>query len=199
MKRIITTPITYEQISGLKTGDTVYLTGILATCRDSGHKRVIDDGIMPENYSFTDGAVFHAGPITGTDEKGRPYVVSIGPTTSRRMEPLEAEFIMKTGVRLIIGKGGMLGRTAEACRQYGAIHCAFPGGCAVVAASEVEEITDLEWEDLGMPEALFVLKVKEFGPLIVSIDTGGNNLFEDKKKELHEKLACLLKERLLDK
>ena len=93
----------------------------------------------------------------------------------------------------------MLGRTAEACRQYGAIHCAFPGGCAVVAASEVEEITDLEWEDLGMPEALFVLKVKEFGPLIVSIDTGGNNLFEDKKKELHEKLACLLKERLIDK
>ncbi len=195
MKKIITTPITYEQISSLKTGDTVYLTGILATCRDSGHKRVVDDNILPVNHSFADGAVFHAGPITGTDGKGNPYIVSIGPTTSRRMESLEAEFIKKTGVRLIIGKGGMLEKTAQACREYGAVHCAFPGGCAVVAASEVEEITDLEWEDLGMPEALFVLKVKEFGPLIVSIDTMGNNLFEDKKKELHEKLTMLFKDK----
>ena len=192
MKKILTTPITYEQIKDLNIGDTVYLTGMLATCRDSGHRRVIKDGVFPENFTFKDGAVFHAGPIVAKDEDGRQYMVSIGPTTSRRMESLEADFIEKTGVRVIIGKGGMMEKTAEACRKYGAIHCAFPGGCAVVAAQKVEEITAAEWLDLGMPEALWIMRVKEFGPLIVSIDTKGNNLFENNKKVYKERLAQLL-------
>ena len=179
MKHVLTTPISYEQIKDLRAGDTVYLTGLLATCRDSGHGRVIREGRLPAHFSFKDHAVYHAGPIVGTDENGKQYVVSAGPTTSRRMEALEAEFIKKTGVRLIIGKGGMLDRTAEACREYGAIHCAFPGGCAVVAAQTVEEIVSVEWMDFGMAEALWVLRVREFGPLLVSIDVRGNNLFAE--------------------
>jgi tartrate/fumarate subfamily iron-sulfur-dependent hydro-lyase alpha chain/tartrate/fumarate subfamily iron-sulfur-dependent hydro-lyase beta chain len=191
-KIVLTTPLTYEQLKDLRIGDTVYLTGELATCRDSGHRRAVKDGILPERYSFKDGAIFHAGPIVGRDADGKQYMVSIGPTTSRRMEALEADFIEQTGVRLVIGKGGMMDKTAEACRKFGAIHCAFPGGCAVVAAQEVEEITDAEWLDFGMPEALWVMRVKEFGPLVVSIDTEGNNLFEDNKKVYKERLALLL-------
>ena len=182
MKKILTTPITYDQIRDLNIGDTVYLTGELATCRDSGHRRVIEEGVMPETFEFRDGAIFHAGPIVGKNDEGRDYMVSIGPTTSRRMEPLEAAFIEKTGVRLIIGKGGMMDDTARACKEFGAIHCAFPGGCAVVAAQEVEEVTGVEWMDFGMPEALWIMKVKEFGPLVVSIDTKGNNLFDNNLK-----------------
>lgn len=193
MKKVITTPITYDQIKDLKAGDTIYLTGMLATCRDSGHRRVVKDGIYPERFSFKDGAIFHAGPIVGKNEQGKDYMVSIGPTTSRRMELAEAEFIEKTGVRLIIGKGGMMDRTAAACKKFGAIHCAFPGGCAVIAATEVEEITDKEWLDFGMPEALWVMKVKEFGPLVVSIDTQGNNLFENNKVLYKERLNDLIK------
>lgn len=188
MKKILTTPITYDQIKDLKIGDTVYLTGKLATCRDNGHKRVIEEGVMPEKFQLRDGAIFHAGPIVGKDDKGRDYMVSIGPTTSRRMEPLEAAFIKKTGARLIIGKGGMMSDTAAACREYGAIHCAFPGGCAVVAAKEVEQITDVEWLDFGMPEALWIMDVKEFGPLVVSIDTKGNNLFEENVKNYRKRM-----------
>ncbi len=191
-KIVLTTPITYEQLKDLRIGDTVYLTGELATCRDSGHRRAVKDGILPERYSFKDGAIFHAGPIVGRDAEGKQYMVSIGPTTSRRMEALEADFIEQTGVRLVIGKGGMMDKTDEACRKFGAIHCAFPGGCAVVAAQEVEEITDAEWLDFGMPEALWVMRVKEFGPLVVSIDTEGNNLFEDNKKIYKKRLAQLL-------
>lgn len=182
MKKVLTTPITYDQIKDLNIGDTVYLTGMLATCRDSGHRRVVKDGVYPVDFVFKDGAIFHAGPIVGKDENGKQYMVSIGPTTSRRMESLEADFIEKTGVRLVVGKGGMMDKTAEACRKFGAIHCAFPGGCAVVAAREVEEITGVEWLDFGMPEALWIMRVKEFGPLVVSIDTKGNNLFENNKK-----------------
>ena len=192
MKKILTTPITYDQIKDLEIGDTIYLTGVLATCRDSGHKRVIEEGVMPEKFEFRDGAIFHAGPIVGKNEEGRDYMVSIGPTTSRRMEPLEADFIEKTGVRLIIGKGGMMSDTAAACKEHGAIHCAFPGGCAVVAAQEVEEVTDVEWLDFGMPEALWIMNVKEFGPLVVSIDTKGNNLFENNRKTYLERMEGLL-------
>ena len=192
MKKILTTPLSHEQIKDLQVGDTVYLSGLLATCRDAGHGRVIREGKLPERFSFQDGAVYHAGPIVGTDENGRRYIVSAGPTTSRRMESVEKEFIEKTGVRLIIGKGGMLEKTTEACKEYGAIHCAFPGGCAVVAAQCVEEIADVEWEDFGMAEALWVLRVKEFGPLIVSIDTKGNNLFAKNQALYETRLAQVL-------
>lgn len=191
MKKIITTPITYEQIKDVKIGDTVYLTGMLATCRDAGHKRVISEGVFPKDFEFKDGAIFHAGPIVKTNSDGSHTMISIGPTTSRRMEAAEAEFIEKTGVRMIIGKGGMMDKTAEACKKFGAIHCGFPGGCAIVAAERVEEVTGEEWEDFGMPEALWIMKVKEFGPLIVSIDTNGNNLFENNKKVFKERLEAL--------
>ncbi len=181
MKKIITTPITYDQIKDLNAGDTVYLTGKLATCRDAGHRRVIKENVMPENFDFNGGAIFHAGPIVRTNPDGTFTMVSIGPTTSRRMEPAEAEFIEKTGVKMIIGKGGMLSKTTEACKKFGAIHCAFPGGCAIIAADRVKDTYGVEWMDFGMPEALWEMDVEEFGPLIVSIDTKGGNLFENNK------------------
>ena len=192
MKKVLTTPITYDQIKDLRIGDTVYLTGMLSTCRDSGHKRVVKEKVFPENFEFKDGAIIHAGPIVGKDENGKQYMVSIGPTTSRRMEAAEADFIEQTGIRVIIGKGGMLEKTTEACKKFGAIHCAYPGGCAVVAAQEVEELQGVEWMDLGMPEALWIMKVKEFGPLVVSIDTEGNNLFENNTKIFKERFDKLV-------
>ena len=77
--------------------------------------------------------------------------------------------------------------TERACKEFGAIHCVFPAGNAVVAATEVEEIVRAEWRDLGMPETLWNCRVKEFGPLIVSIDTKGNNLFEKNKIEFNKR------------
>jgi len=115
-------------------------------------------------------------------QPGKYDVISIGPTTSMRMEKYEKDFIAQTGLKLIVGKGGMGSDTAEACRECKAIHTVFPGGCAVLAANCVEEVESVEWLDLGMPEAMWIMRVKEFGPLIVSIDTKGNNLFENNKK-----------------
>ena len=129
----------------------------------------------------------HAGPIvTGSADNGYE-MISIGPTTSMRMEKFEYDFINKTGVRLIIGKGSMGSRTAEACREFGAVHCVLPAGNAVVAALCAEKITGVEWLDLGMPEALWNIRVKNLGPLIVSIDAEGKNLFDEKKKEYAER------------
>ncbi|CAE10575.1 L(+)-tartrate dehydratase subunit beta [Wolinella succinogenes] len=185
MKKVIHTPIQDEEIKDLRVGDIIYLTGTLVTCRDDGHRRVIEEGVMPE-LPLDRIAILHAGPIVQEVEGGWK-MISVGPTTSMRMERYEKEFLEKTGVKLVIGKGGMGNKTAQGCKESVAIHAIFPGGCAVIAAEQVEEIEGLEWPEFGMPEAFWILRVKEFGPLIVSIDTEGNNFIEEKKNTFRER------------
>ena len=179
MKKVLTTPIKDEDIKKIHVGEIVYLTGTLVTCRDVPHRRLVESA-MELPVDLTNLAIFHAGPIIAKNGEGWK-MVSIGPTTSMRMEKFERQFIQKTGVKLIIGKGGMGPETVKACLACGALHAVFIGGCAVLAATLVEKIERVEWAELGMPEALWVLRVKNFGPLIVSIDTKGNNLFEINK------------------
>lgn len=179
-KKVLTTPIRAEDLEDIHVGDVIYLTGKLTTCRDVAHRRVIEEK-RPLPVDVKDGAILHAGPIIRPLGVDRYEMVTVGPTTSMRMEKFEEEFIKETGVRLIIGKGGMGDGTMRGCRDYKAIHCVFPAGCAVVAATCVEEIIDAQWKDLGMPETLWTSRVKEFGPLIVSIDTHGHNIFEENK------------------
>ncbi|MFD1625538.1 L(+)-tartrate dehydratase subunit beta [Azospirillum griseum] len=191
MKKILTTPIKDEDLADLKIGDIVYLTGRLVTCRDVAHRRLIDQGReLP--VDLKGGAIFHAGPIVKKNEAGEFEMVSIGPTTSMRMEKFEKQFIKETGVKLVIGKGGMGPETAEGCAEHKAVHAVFPGGCAVLAATQVERIEGAEWQDLGMPETMWINKVNEFGPLIISIDTKGNNLFEQNKARFNEKKGPIL-------
>ncbi len=195
MKKVLTTPVSAEDLKDIRIGDVIYLTGHIVTCRDVAHRRLIEYGReLPVNVR--DGAILHAGPIT-REIKDRPdkyEMISVGPTTSMRMEKFEKEFIEQTGVRVIVGKGGMGKKTEEGCRGNGAIHCVFPAGNAVIAAVEVEEIEKVEWLDLGMPEALWYCRVKEFGPLIVSIDTQGSNLFEQNKVVFNQKKDKALEE-----
>ncbi|MFV5630516.1 L(+)-tartrate dehydratase subunit beta [Acinetobacter oleivorans] len=191
MKKILTTPIKDEDLLDLKVGDVVYLTGRLITCRDVAHRRLIEQGReLPVNLEG--GAIFHAGPIVRKKGENDFEMVSIGPTTSMRMEKFEREFIKQTGVKLIVGKGGMGPETAAGCQENIAVHAIFPGGCAVLAATLVEEIEGAEWQDLGMPETLWINRVREFGPLIISIDTKGNNLIQQNKVEFQAKKAPIL-------
>lgn len=194
-KKVLTTPIQAEDLEDIHVGDVIYLTGRLTTCRDVAHRRVIEEK-RPLPVDVKNGAILHAGPIIRPLGEDKYEMVTVGPTTSMRMEKFEEEFIKETGVRLIIGKGGMGDGTMRGCRDYKAIHCVFPAGCAVVAATCVEEIIDAQWKDLGMPETLWTSKVKEFGPLIVSIDTHGNNIFEEnkvifnkRKEEVYEEIC----------
>lgn len=195
MKKILKTPVSSEDLKDIKAGDVIYLEGHIVTCRDVAHRRLIEYGReLP--VDLNGGAIFHAGPIVKKvdGEEDKYEMVSIGPTTSMRMEKFEKEFIEKTGVKVIVGKGGMGPNTEEGCREHGAIHCVFPAGCAVIAAEQVEEIEDAHWMDLGMPETLWVSRVKEFGPLIVSIDAEGNNLFEQNKITFNERKEEALEE-----
>ena len=185
-KKILVTPVTAEDLKDIKIGDIIYLTGSLTTCRDVAHRRVVEEG-REIPVDVRNNAIFHAGPIIRPLADDKFEMVSVGPTTSMRMEKFEYEFVKITGVRVIVGKGGMKENTARACKEFGAIHCVFPAGNAVVAAVEVEEIVKAEWRDLGMPETLWNCRVKEFGPLIVSIDAQGRNYFEEKKVEYNRR------------
>ena len=97
-------PFTEESIRGLKAGDAVSISGRIYTGRDKLHKYFADGGKLP--VDFADGALYHCGPVI-VSENGGYKVVAAGPTTSVRENPYEPEFIARTGVRIIIGKGGM--------------------------------------------------------------------------------------------
>lgn len=192
-KKILNTPIRPEDLEDINAGDIIYLNGHIVTCRDVAHRRLIEEK-MPLPVNLEGLAIFHAGPIVRPLGGDKFEMVSIGPTTSMRMERFEKEFIEQTGVKLVVGKGGMGADTVAACKEHKALHAVFPGGCAVIAAVEVEEIERAEWRDLGMPETLWVCRVKEFGPLIISIDTHGRNLFEENKVIFNKRKEEALKD-----
>ena len=194
-KKVLTTPVTAEDLADIHIGDIVYLDGDLVTCRDVAHRRLIE-GKRELPVDLHGKAIFHAGPIVRPipGQEDAYEMVSVGPTTSMRMEKFEKEFVEQTGVKVIVGKGGMGPNTEYACKNFKAIHCVFPAGCAVVAATEVERIAEHNWDELGMPETLWCCKVKEFGPLIVSIDTEGRNMFEENKVKFNEKKDAAIAE-----
>ncbi|MCL2318634.1 MAG: L(+)-tartrate dehydratase subunit beta [Treponema sp.] len=180
MKKILSTPVKAEDIEGIKAGDIIYLDGHIVTCRDVAHRRLVEEK-RPLPVDIRNGAIYHAGPIIRPLGNDKFQMVSIGATTSMRMEKFEYEFVKQTGVRIIVGKGGMGESTRKACMEFKALHVVYPAGCAVCAATQVEEIEDAQWKDLGMPETLWVCRIRDFGPLVVSIDSYGNNLFEQNK------------------
>ena len=127
-------------------------------------------------------ALFHCGPLMKKDN-GKWHVISAGPTTSSRMEIFEDEFIKKFGTNIIIGKGGMGERTEKAFQKYTGVYVAYTGGAGALAADKIEEVSGVFWlEELGMPEAAWIFKVKEFGPLVVAMDSYGNSIYKTLKK-----------------
>ncbi|MHA1238505.1 MAG: FumA C-terminus/TtdB family hydratase beta subunit [Candidatus Odinarchaeia archaeon] len=176
----IKTPIPMELTKQLHVGDIIYLTGTVITARDAAHKRILrwieENKNLP--YEFGGVPLFHCGPIVKKiNEKWQ--VIAAGPTTSMRMEELEYDVIEKLGVNFIIGKGGMGAKTQKALMKFGAVYGAFPGGAAALAASKIKRVISVEWLDLGTPEALWKFEVEKFGPLVITIDSHGDNLYKN--------------------
>ncbi len=191
------TPISEEDVRKLKVNDVLYVTGTIVTARDQAHRRALEffkqGKPLPVNLEGL--AVFHCGPVV-SKEGDKWTAVAAGPTTSTRMDLFEDEFIKNFKVRVVIGKGGMGKRTTDAMAKYGAVYGAFTGGAAILAAKAIKSVKNVEWLDLGTPEALWVFEVEEFGPLAVAIDSHGNNIFMDvaktveaNKAKIYEKLG----------
>ncbi|MEM2163049.1 MAG: FumA C-terminus/TtdB family hydratase beta subunit [Candidatus Bathyarchaeia archaeon] len=181
------TPISEEDVRKLVVNDTIYITGTIITARDQAHRRALENlkegKSLPINFEGL--AIFHCGPVV-KKEGDKWVVVAAGPTTSTRMDLFEDEFIKNFKVRVVIGKGGMGKRTTEAMAKYGAVYAAFTGGAAVLAAKAIKDVKGVEWLDLGVPEALWILEVENFGPLTVAIDSHGNNIYMDVSKKVEE-------------
>jgi fumarate hydratase subunit beta len=176
----LTTPISEKEIRKLKVNDILYISGTMVTVRDQAHRRALEHfqkgKPLPVNLEGL--AVFHCGPVMRR-QGDRWIAVAAGPTTSARMEIFEDEFIRNFKPRVIIGKGGMGEKTTGAMAKYGAVYGAFTGGAAVLAAKAIKNVKDVVWLDLGMHDAMWILEVDEFGPLLIAIDSCGNNLFRD--------------------
>ena len=173
MEKKLNVPINDDSLNGLKAGDVVYLSGNIITARDQAHKRIIEQG---SPLDIDGAAIFHAGPIIAKKEEGYE-MVAIGPTTSMRMNPYQSD-VLDMGPKIVIGKGGMDDTVREALKINNAIYVVATGGCAALYVDAVEEIESVDWLDLGMPEAMWNLKVKDFGPLIVAMDSQGNSLYD---------------------
>ena len=167
------TPITDEDINGLKAGDVITISGQILTARDQAHKRIVEEGSPKE---LEGAAIFHAGPIIREGDGGYE-MVAVGPTTSMRMNPYEAQ-VLDMGAKIIIGKGGMDDNVREALKRNNAVYVVATGGCAALYVDRVNEIKGVDWLDLGMPEAMWDLDVDKFGPLIVAIDSNGKSLYD---------------------
>ena len=167
-------PFGEKDVRMLKAGDAVSISGLIYTGRDKLHKYFADGGKLP--VDFRDGALYHCGPVcveTGCGWK----VVAAGPTTSVRENPYEPDFIAKTGVRLIIGKGGMDEATAEAMKKHGCVYIQAVGGAGALYAASVEKVKAVSLlEEFGAAEAVWHFEVKDFRG-IVAMDANGESLF----------------------
>lgn len=164
----LTTPLSDEVLS-LNAGDRVLLSGTVYTARDEAHLKILEEG-FPFNPK---GAVlYHCGPVISGGE-----VVAAGPTTSARMNKLTKP-MLDAGVCGLIGKGGMSDEVVEALRGRG-VYFAFTGGCAALAASCMK-LKGVHYAELGMAEAVWEIELSDM-PLVVGIDSKGNNLFQNRR------------------
>jgi len=183
-------PLTQEQILKLKKGDQVEISGLIITARDEGHKhltsgKVIDPGIIE---CLSNGVLYHCGPLVRVDKKKkdpskRYQILSAGPTTSAREDHYMPQIIAQYGLRAIIGKGGMGKETLQACKQHTCVYLQAIGGAACVYAEKIVKVLDVFMlDEFGMPEAFWVLEVKDF-PVTVTMDAHGKSLHEEIKKK----------------
>ena len=196
---ILTLPVSEKDVRKLKVGDQVYVTGIVNTMRDMGHRRVVEMTKKGEKLPFNlmNGAIWHCGPIV--KKKNKEWkIMSAGPTSSSRFTELGAKIVRDHQVRLTIGKGNMGTPMIKALKDVGGVYLLATGGCAALYARNIVKVDAVHWLDLGMPEATWVLNVNKLGPLIVGIDSEGNSLAQTVRAKLRSRIKEIYKNENID-
>ena len=186
--RSITIPISDDTIRNLKVGEPVALSGVMLTGRDTVHKWMIDTFIQGSRQPQGDdlqvyeaikpllagGIIYHCGPVvSGLDTKDYRFVAA-GPTTSIREEPYQGDVMKHFNIKGVIGKGGMGPKTLAACRDVPGVYLHAVGGAASLIAQSVKKVLEVYKLDFGVPEAMWVIEVKDF-PAVVTMDANGNS------------------------
>ncbi len=172
----LTIPLNLNEIMELTAGDIVYLSGTVYTARDEAHLRILEltDEGKPLPFDLEGAVIYHCGPLMKEEGDGW-RAVAAGPTTSARMTDMTPGLLDNYSVRAIIGKGGM--KDIAPVLKDRCVYLAYTGGCAALAVDMIKDVKGVHWLELGMPEAVWVLEVQDFGPLIVGVDALGTDLF----------------------
>jgi fumarate hydratase class I len=171
-------PISEEQIRSLKVGDVVLVSGQVFTGRDAVHAHLMKHD---PPVDLRGAVLYHCGPVVLKEGSGWK-VTAAGPTTSIREEPYQAEILKRYGVRAVVGKGGMGGKTLAGLKESGAVYLNAIGGAAQFYARCIERVTGVSLMEFGTPEAMWHLEVRDF-PAIVTMDAHGNSLHQEVEDE----------------
>ncbi len=171
----ITTPLSDEVVSSLKSGDQVSINGILYTARDAAHKRLIDllDKGKKLPFDIKGQIIYYVGP---TPAKPGAIIGSAGPTTSYRMDPY-APRLMEVGMKGMIGKGNRTQSVIDAMVKHKSIYFAAIGGAGALVARSIKKVEIIAYDDLG-PEAIRKMEVEDFQAVVVN-DTYGNDVYKE--------------------
>lgn len=182
-------PIPDDVIRSLKVGDPVALSGVMLTGRDAVHKWMIENFINQTRQPNEDdlrvydaikplldgGVIYHCGPVVSGLENGDYRFVAAGPTTSIREEPYQGDVMSHFNVKGVIGKGGMGAKTLKVCQEVPGVYLHAIGGAASLIAQSVQRVLGVYKLDFGVPEAIWVIEVKDF-PVVVTMDAHGDSL-----------------------
>lgn len=203
--RKLNMPLSDENVRSLNVGDPVALSGIMLTGRDAVHKWMIDTFIRKTREPAGDdmevyeaikplldgGAIYHCGPVVGGLDTGDYSFVAAGPTTSIREEPYQGEVMKHFNIKGVIGKGGMGPLTLAACKELPGLYLHAIGGAATLIAQSVTRVVGVYKMDFGVPEAIWVIEVKDF-PVVVTMDAHGNSLHAGVEAESEATLKSIL-------
>ena len=190
-----TTPVTEAEIRALRVNDTVTLNGTLFGIRDATQIHMFDRG-RKTRFDLAGHAVIHTAPnvkkVPPSPEYPAGYApVCIGTTTSARMERFTRPLMQQYGVRIVIGKGGLLADSLAAFSELGGVYLAIVGGAAALETTWIEAIEDVDLDDLN-PESLWKFRVRGFGPLLVAMDSHGRSLYTDVAAQAESRRAQAL-------
>lgn len=203
----ITIPIEEQTIRSVKVGDPLQLSGVMITGRDTVHKWMIETFIKQTRQPERDdlavydqitpilegGVIYHCGPVVaGIDSKDYRFVAA-GPTTSIREEPYQGDVMKHFHIRGVIGKGGMGKKTLKACNVSGGAYLHAIGGAASLIAQSVVKVIDVFKLEFGVPEAMWVIEVKDF-PVVVTMDSNFGSLHEEVKKVSDSEFSDLIRQ-----
>src|SRR5512139_1619628 len=188
-------PITEDQVRALRIGDTVTLQDTLFGIRDATQIHMFDHG-RRTRFDLQGHAVIHTAPnVRKVDKRGTNdggyEAICVGTTTSDRMERFTRPLMEREGVRIVIGKGGLRDGSLDAFRELGGVYLAIIGGTAALETTWIEAIEDVDLDDLN-PESLWRFRIRDFGPLLVAMDSHGGSLYAAVQRDVESRRAAAL-------
>jgi len=193
----LTSPLTDEDVSKLKLGDTVYISGECFTCRSRLQKYIFDENNVLPFDTKDRNILIHNGPIV-VKENGKWRLVSFMPTSSIRFEKWGAKSVDEWNLKMIVGKTTMGEKTAQMMKEKKCVHVS-PRSVSPNLWIDSIEIQDVYlYDELGRIEAAWFFKLKDLGPFIVDIDIEGNNYFDRLDKDIADRKEEALKKLGID-